>query len=184
MNNPTLSIDEFQAWEATQTHRHELVGGEIFAMTGGTLAHNAATGATFATLRHHLRGSPCRVYVADVKVNVRASNCSFYPDVVVSCQPSDAENPRALALHSPILVVEVLSPSTGALTAAVSLPTTACSRACRYMSLSTLRPRSWRSSGAMRRAGGSSIPATRRPRRWSSPALAGKVRWRTYWSEG
>lgn len=105
---------DYLAWEATQDQRSEFIDGEVFAMAGGTLAHNNATLATGATLRQHLKGSPCRAFVSDVKVNVQASNSLFYPDVVVACQPGDLANAQAQTLTEPILIAEVLSPSTAA----------------------------------------------------------------------
>lgn len=105
---------DFLAWEATQDGHHEYIDGEVFAMAGGTIEHNAATLATGATLRQHLKGTPCRAFVADVKVQVQASNSLLYPDVVVTCYPADLADSKALALKEPTLIVEVLSPSTAA----------------------------------------------------------------------
>ncbi|MFN9059297.1 MAG: Uma2 family endonuclease, partial [Pseudanabaena sp.] len=36
----TMSIKEYLEWEPQQDLRHEYINGEVFAMTGGTLAHN------------------------------------------------------------------------------------------------------------------------------------------------
>ena len=63
-------------------------------------------------LRNHLRGGPCRVFIADMKLFVQADDAFYYPDVFVTCAESD----RAQEQHksAPTLVVEVLSPSTAA----------------------------------------------------------------------
>lgn len=114
MPTPYCTAADYLSWEATQDTRSEYIDGQIYAMAGGTLAHNAATLATGATLRQHLKGSPCRAFVSDVRVHVQASNSFFYPDVVVSCQPTDLANAKAQSLAAPLLVVEVLSPSTAA----------------------------------------------------------------------
>lgn len=108
----TFSFDDYLAWEQQQAQRHEFVRGEVFAMAGGTDLHNEAAGNLYMMLRQHLRGSPCRVYMADVKVRVETADCSFYPDVLVTC----AENDRAdrYVKRSPLLVIEVLSPTTAA----------------------------------------------------------------------
>ena len=110
----TFTAADYLAWEATQDSRSEFIDGQVFAMAGGTLEHNTATGAAFATLRHHLKGTPCRAFVADVRVQVEASNSFFYPDVVVGCQPSELVDNKALALAQPTLIAEVLSPGTAA----------------------------------------------------------------------
>ena len=36
-----MTVDEYLEWEARQEIRHEYVDGEIFAMTGGSIPHNA-----------------------------------------------------------------------------------------------------------------------------------------------
>ncbi len=116
MAQPQLkfSAQDFLTWEIGQEVRHEYLNGEVFAMSGGTLEHNTATLATGATLRQHLKGSPCRAFVADMKVDVQASNAFFYPDVVVTCADTDLSDPKALTVAKPCLIVEVLSPSTAA----------------------------------------------------------------------
>lgn len=108
----TFTADEYLVWDAGQDGRHEFIDGDVYAMAGGTLEHNAATGATFAMLRQHLQGTPCRAFVSDVRVHVQASNAMFYPDVVVSCHALELTDGKALTLQQPVLIVEVLSPST------------------------------------------------------------------------
>lgn len=107
-----MTAAEFLAWDETQTIKHEFVRGEVFMMTGGadrnyTVALNMAM-----ALRNHLRGSPCRVYGSDVKLRVEAADSYFYPDLMVTCSAADAAD--RLIKREPLLVVEVLSPSTAA----------------------------------------------------------------------
>lgn len=107
-----FSVDDFLAWDATQTERHEYVNGEVFAMAGGEDRHASVAGNLFAALHGHLKGSRCRVYMNDVKLQVAAANAFFYPDVFVTCSERDAAN--RLIKQEPLLVAEVLSPSTAA----------------------------------------------------------------------
>jgi len=109
---PHLSPAEYLAWEAGQSERHELVDGEVYAMTGARLAHNVIAGNAFAFLRERLRGTPCRVYMSDVKLHVESTDAYLYPDVMVSCEARDRVSDSELAIHWPWLVVEVLSDST------------------------------------------------------------------------
>lgn len=109
-----LAAADYLAWEAAQDTRSEFINGEVYAMAGGTADHNAATGATFATLRQHLKGKLCRAHVSDMKVLVEASNSFFYPDVMVSCSPTDLSDGKAQTMREPTLIAEVLSPSTAA----------------------------------------------------------------------
>lgn len=107
-----MSADEFLAWEATQTERHEFVQGEVFAMTGGRDRNNTVSGNLYMALRQHLAGSGCRVYASDLKLQVAAADAFFYPDLMVTCSAADLAD--RLVKREPVLVVEVLSPSTEA----------------------------------------------------------------------
>lgn len=108
----TFSFDDYLAWEQQQPQRHEFVRGEVFAMAGGTDLHNEVSGNLYVMLRQHLQGSPCRVYMADVKVRVETAECGFYPDLMVTCAESDRAD--RYVKRSPLLVIEVLSPTTAA----------------------------------------------------------------------
>jgi Uma2 family endonuclease len=81
-------------------------------MTGGTIPHNDIALNLYSVLRPHLRAKGCRINVADVKVRVNPASVYFYPDLVVSCDPQDVSAREAI--ESPMVIVEVLSPSTAA----------------------------------------------------------------------
>lgn len=107
-----MSAEEFLAWEATQTERHEFVEGEVFAMAGAEDRHVTVSGNAYMALRQHLAGSRCRTFMADMKVQAAAGNAFFYPDVLVTCSDADRDSP--LVKREPLLIVEVLSDSTAA----------------------------------------------------------------------
>lgn len=109
-----FSIDDYMAWEAEQAERHEYLNGEVFAMTGARDAHNTIAGNMFAGLRAALRGTPCRAFIADMKLRVDAADAVFYPDVLVTCDPRDKTPEADTAKRHPSLIVEVLSDSTAA----------------------------------------------------------------------
>ncbi|MDP1901537.1 MAG: Uma2 family endonuclease [Rubrivivax sp.] len=107
-----MSAAEFLAWDVLQTVKHEFVRGEVVAMAGAGKAHVTVTGNVFMALRQHLRGSPCSTFFADTKLRVEAADAFFYPDVMVTCSTADAADPQIV--REPVLLVEVLSPSTAA----------------------------------------------------------------------
>ena len=116
MANPALephfSPEEYLAWEAGQTERHDFVAGEVFAMADTEDRHVTASGNVYMALRQHLAGSRCKTYMADMKVQCGADSAYFYPDVVVTCSEADRQSP--LVKREPTLIAEVLSPSTAA----------------------------------------------------------------------
>jgi Uma2 family endonuclease len=109
-----FSLDDYLLWEAEQSERHEYINGEVFAMTGARDTHNTIALNIASALRIALRGSPCRAFIADMKLRIDAANTAFYPDVMVTCDPRDKTPETDLAKQHPILIVEVLSESTSA----------------------------------------------------------------------
>jgi len=103
-----LSLEGFLDWENRQPERFERVGGVVRMMAGGTLAHDRIGINVAAALASRLRGSPCAVHGSNLKV-VSPRGDVMYPDAFVRCGPGD---PRATHVDDPVLVVEVLSPST------------------------------------------------------------------------
>ena len=112
MTQPRMSAEEFLAWDAHEPVKHEFVRGEVFAMAGTEDRHNTTALNVAMALRAHLRGTPCRIFMSDVKLRVEAADCFYYPDVLVTC--SAADNTDRLVKREAVLVVEVLSPSTAA----------------------------------------------------------------------
>ena len=106
------TADEYFTLEAQSSLRHEFFEGEVFAMAGESIAHNTIVQNFVLTLRPALRGKKCQVIIETVQLAVEASRHYTYPDVVVSCDPQDQQESRRL--HHPVLIVEVLSPSTEA----------------------------------------------------------------------
>jgi Uma2 family endonuclease len=112
---PNLSFEEWLAGErANLEGRSEFVNGEVFAMTGASLAHNAIVTNISAELRNQMKGRPCQVYANDVKVLIRSANAGTYPDLVALCGEPELLDDRRDVLLNPSLIVEVLSDSTEA----------------------------------------------------------------------
>ncbi len=107
------TVEEYLELEQTSEIRHEYLGGQVFAMSGGSKEHNTISLNIASRLRSDLRGGSCRVFMADMKVNIRVisqnKNIYYYPDVVVSCDSDDQDR---FSLNYPCLIIEVLSPST------------------------------------------------------------------------
>lgn len=102
-----LSAEAYLEGELHSDVKHELVGGQAYAMVGASNIHNLIAGALFAALRQHLKGSPCRTFMSDMKV--RQGDNFYYPDLVVTCQSATG---IYYYVTDPVLIVEVLSPTT------------------------------------------------------------------------
>lgn len=101
--------EEYLAYEMTSPVRHEYVDGQLFAMAGESKNHNRLAGAAYSGLSLSLTGK-CEAYIENVKVKV-SSTRYYYPDVVVACSEPE-EDEDAYIIEDPLLIIEVLSPST------------------------------------------------------------------------
>ncbi|BAI88695.1 Uma2 family endonuclease [Arthrospira platensis] len=104
--------EEYFTWEEQQLEKHQLIDGRVYAMTGGTRNHSDVAGNFLAIIKPHLRGSGCKTYNSDCRVNVLNTDNYIYRDLSVACDPRD--NSSAQYITYPCLIVEVLSPSTEA----------------------------------------------------------------------
>lgn len=107
-----LSRSDFIDWENQQSDKHEFVAGEVFAMVGARRTHVTVSGNCSALLKNHLRGGPCRAFMADMKLEVATADAVFYPDAMVTCHPEDLK--ADLAMQHPKVIIEVLSDGTAA----------------------------------------------------------------------
>jgi len=112
---PRLSFEDWLAIERAATdQRSEYVGGDIFAMAGGTEEHNLIVLNVGAELRNQLKEKPCRVYPSDMKVRIASDDVGTYPDVMVICGERQFVDERRDVVTNPTLIVEVLSDSSEA----------------------------------------------------------------------
>ncbi len=105
------TIAEYLAWESGQAGRNEFWRGEVFAMVGSKRGHGRVIANLMRHLGNHLDDSPCQAFSANMKVQV-GEQAVLYPDVFVTCEPEFSANQNVFT--SPVLVIEVLSPSTQA----------------------------------------------------------------------
>ncbi|RYY08727.1 MAG: Uma2 family endonuclease, partial [Cytophagaceae bacterium] len=102
--------EEYFALEAQSEVRHEYFEGEVFAMAGASVAHNLIKGNLIASLRPGVRERGCRLVDENVRLAVRETSFYTYPDIMVSCDSADRR--ESYAWRQPVLIVEILSPST------------------------------------------------------------------------
>ncbi|HLM61477.1 MAG TPA: Uma2 family endonuclease [Pyrinomonadaceae bacterium] len=107
------SSEDYLALERESLEKHEYFDGEIFAMAGTSEEHAAISSNINASLNFQLKKRPCKSYQSDLRVHIPATGLYTYPDVMVVCgKPELLEDAYLDALLNPVLIVEVLSPST------------------------------------------------------------------------
>ncbi len=106
-----LSVEDYLAGEELAQQKHEYVDGLIYAMVGGSYAHNLVASNVLGHLHAQLRGKPCRALNSDSKIRTQLGLRTkfYYPDASVVCTPNRLEG---VYQDKPTVVVEVMSSST------------------------------------------------------------------------
>ncbi len=105
---------ERKAIPNVETVRSEYINGEIINMPGASFAHNLITNNISGELHTRLKGTGCAVFANDMRISIPTAKSYFYPDVGVVCEDPRFEDDVFDTLLNPIVIVEVLSPSTEA----------------------------------------------------------------------
>ena len=108
---PLMNVDEFLVWAEGRPGRYELAGGRVYAMSPQRVRHARAKGALYSALVSALARSRLRCQIFPDGMMVRIDRTTAYePDALVRCgAPLDGD---AIEVPDPVIVVEVLSPST------------------------------------------------------------------------
>lgn len=121
LHAPLLTVEEFLRIDFGPEKKAELSNGVIRMMAGGAAAHNRIQSNVIGLLHSALRGSGCRPYGSDMGVRMHDFSLR-HPDVSVFCGRDSPENDKLREFDDPVMVVEVLSPSTRDEDVSVKLP--------------------------------------------------------------
>ena len=109
-----MSAEEYLGMERNAGVKHEYVEGQMFAMSGGTLAHSQIPLNIAVALKRQPDGKGCGVSNSDLRIQISPSGPFVYPDLSIYCgEPQLADNQRDCLLN-PTVIFEVLSKSTEA----------------------------------------------------------------------
>jgi len=106
-----MTVAEFLAWNPPGPEIWQLVDGEPQAMAPANRTHGAIQGVLARLIGNHLndRASPCSLIVTPgVIPHVQADTNMRVPDLAVTCSGYVTEE---TALTTPVLLIEILSPS-------------------------------------------------------------------------
>ena len=107
-----ISPEEYLAIEREAKEKSEYWNGRMYAMAGGKPPHNRLAVNVSSDLNFKLRDTPCLTFNSDQRLLIDDTGLYTYPDISVSCgEPQFFDGD---CLQNPILIIEVLSPSTSA----------------------------------------------------------------------
>lgn len=113
-----MTVDEFLVWDGGADIRYELVDGEAFAMAPPGPGHSKIAFNCGHELARRLK-PPCGGF-SEAGVQIPNRNDAYYQaDLVVSCTPMTAGSTH---VFDPIIIIEILSPSTAAHDRVIKLP--------------------------------------------------------------
>jgi Uma2 family endonuclease len=109
-----MTADDFLAWAEAQEGRWELHDGVAKRITPERIDHVQTKGEAFVALRIASRRAGCDSEVFGSGLGVQIDERTvFAPDGAIVCGPKLPDD--AIVISDPIVVVEVLSPSTAAI---------------------------------------------------------------------
>ncbi|HEX5084869.1 MAG TPA: Uma2 family endonuclease [Blastocatellia bacterium] len=109
------TLEEYLELDKNSEDRYEYFDGEVFAMAGGSPNHARISGNVYSALQSKLRGGRCEAFNSEMRLKVPLALPYRYPDASVVCgEPVFDEIDGQQMLVNPVLIVEVLSPSTAA----------------------------------------------------------------------
>ena len=111
LTKPRMTVDQFLTWAQGLPGRYELFRGEVFRISPETAGHANVKGAIYVALRNAIQQNnvPCHVLPDGVVVRINEST-AYEPDAQVYC--GDKVKGTTLEIPNPVIIVEVLSPST------------------------------------------------------------------------
>lgn len=109
-----ISQEEYLRVERSADIRSEYHKGQIFAMAGASRNHNRIVTNVSTSLDIQLRSRDCNNYSSDMRISVQNGERYLYPDIVVTCGKEEFEDNNSDNLLNPIVIIEVLSPTTEA----------------------------------------------------------------------
>ena len=108
------SVAEYVQREIETDEKHYFINGILIPMAGGTLTHNSIQSNTHGELYIAIRSKPeFRIFGSDQKIYLPALNIYNYADVLVIAGTPLISDEESNAIENPIMIVEVLSKSTG-----------------------------------------------------------------------
>jgi Uma2 family endonuclease len=109
--NAPLTEEEYLAIERLAEAKSEFHDGQMFAMSGGSPNHALLTARLCSLLDRNLPPG-CRLFSSDLRIKASPAGLYTYPDCSVVCGDLQYFGDHKDVVVNPLLIVEVLSPST------------------------------------------------------------------------
>ncbi len=107
-----ISPEEYLELERASESRHEYFEGGISAMSGASLPHNRIDVNLIVAIGNFLKNKNCSILPSLMRVSTPSRDSYMYPDATVVCGEPQLEDDKFDTLKNPVVIFEILSPST------------------------------------------------------------------------
>jgi Uma2 family endonuclease len=98
--------------ERLALEKHEYYKGEIFAMSGASIAHNKIFSNSFISIGAQLKGKKCQPFGSDLRIHIPKNTLFTYPDISIVCGETETTDDKFDTITNPSVIIEILSPTT------------------------------------------------------------------------
>lgn len=98
-------LSQFEQWDEGQ--KFELIGGDIFLMTGGSPDHDLIKGNAFQLMKDKFPDCYVTTGDANLKAETLSEENGYFPDCMITCDKSGKKDKY---YDTPVIIVEVVSP--------------------------------------------------------------------------
>jgi Uma2 family endonuclease len=107
-----ISEKDYLDAERLALEKHEYYKGEVFAMSGASIAHNRIFSNTFLEIGTQLKGKKCQPFGSDLRIHIPKNTLFTYPDISIVCEEIETTDDKFDTIINPSVIIEILSPST------------------------------------------------------------------------
>lgn len=106
------SPQDYLAFERDSKEKHEYFQGKVIALAGASLGHNRLVANILREAGEALKSKSYEILPSDIRISIPSHESYMYPDAVIICGQPEMEDDRFDTLKNPVVIFEILSPST------------------------------------------------------------------------
>ncbi len=103
---------EYLLAERAAVEKHEYFDGQVLAMSGASMNHNDIVANLIIHIGSRLQDKNCKILPGDMRVSTPEHDAYMYPDASIVCGEPQLEDDVFDTLLNPVVIFEILSPST------------------------------------------------------------------------
>ena len=107
-----ISQEEYLKMERVAVVKNEYYQGEVFSMSGASIAHNFIAANVNRLVAAFSHGKGCKLFGSDFRVHIPDNTLYTYPDFSIVCGKIETSDVLADNLINPSVIIEILSKST------------------------------------------------------------------------